>query len=113
MNRRLLLHIGFWLFYTLYNGYLSVPLSGTTFADLTLWERLKLGYLAEMCLLPIKVPAVYFVLYYVIPKSFIEKKRGIFLLQFISVAAVVTFISRHIWFGFIYENIYQIEPPKK
>lgn len=74
MNRRILLHIGFWLAYALYDGYLSVPLSGTTFADLTIWERLSMGYRAESLLLLIKIPAVYLVLYRFLPPSFENKK---------------------------------------
>ena len=111
MNRRVLLHIGFWLFYTIYNGYLSVPLSGTTFADLSLLERLKLGYLAEVCLLWIKVPAVYLILYRFLPNSFEEKKIGIFAIQFFLTAFAATMVSRWMWFGFIYEKIYHIDPP--
>ena len=111
MNRRILLHIGFWLFYTIYNGYLSVPLSGTTFADLSLLERLKLGYLAESCLLWIKVPAVYLILYRFLPNSFDEKKIGIFAVQFFLTAFFSTMLTRWTWTGFIYENIYHIDPP--
>ena len=113
MNRRILLHIGFWLFYTIYNGYLSVPLSGTTFADLSLWERIKLGYFAETVLLTIKVPAVYLVLYYFLPNGFVKKKIGIFALQFFLTAFIATMLSRWMWYASIYEHIYHIDPPAK
>ena len=111
MNRRILLHIGFWLFHTIYNGYLSVPLSGTTFADLSMWERLKLGYLAETCLLVIKMPAVYLILYRFLPKSFDGKKIGLFAVQFFITAFVATTLTRWMWYEVIYEHVYQIDPP--
>lgn len=111
MNRRILLHIGFWLFYTIYNGYLSVPLSGTTFADLSLWERLKLGYLAECCLLWIKIPAVYLILYRFLPQSLEGKKIGILAVQFFLTAFVATMLTRWTWYEFIYKYIYCIDPP--
>ncbi|MEO1257319.1 MAG: histidine kinase [Bacteroidota bacterium] len=111
MNKRVLLHIGFWIFYSIYNGYLSVPLSGTSFAELSMWERFEVGYLTEMILLTVKIPAVYLVLYAFLPKSFASKKIGIFAVQFFLTAMVATTLSRWMWHSFIYENIYQIDPP--
>ncbi|HFA52081.1 MAG TPA: hypothetical protein ENJ95_23945 [Bacteroidetes bacterium] len=113
MNKRILLHIGFWLIYLLYNGYLSVPLSGTTFADLSMLERLKLGYLSEFLLLLIKIPAVYFVLYRLLPRSFQVKNILPFALQFLLVAFVMTVLIRLSWYNIIFEKIYHIDPPKE
>ena len=111
MNRRILLHLGFWLAYALYDGYLSVPLSGTTFADLTIWERLSLGYRAESLLLLIKIPAVYLVLFRFLPSSFENRKFARLALQFLLTAAVATVAIHGAWHKVIYPHIYQIDPP--
>ncbi|MCB0561359.1 MAG: hypothetical protein KDD09_20530, partial [Phaeodactylibacter sp.] len=111
MNRRILLHLGFWLAYALYDGYLSVPLSGTTFADLTIWERLSMGYRAELLLLLIKIPAVYLVLYRFLPPSFENKRFFRLGLQFLLTAAIGTAAIYTTWNQVIYPHIYHIAPP--
>ena len=111
MNRRLLLHLGFWLAYALYDGYLSVPLSGTTFADLSIWQRLSMGYRAELLLLLVKIPAVYLVLYRFLPPSFENRKFFRLGLQFLSTAAVATVAIYAAWHEVIYPHIYHIDPP--
>ncbi|MCB0593348.1 MAG: histidine kinase [Lewinellaceae bacterium] len=111
MNRRILLHLGFWLAYALYDGYLSVPLSGTTFAELAIWERLSMGYRAELLLLLIKIPAVYLLLYRFLPPSFENKKFVRLGFQFLLTAAVATAAIFATWHEVIYPHIYHIAPP--
>ncbi len=111
MRQRILLHIGFWVAFVLYNGYLSVPLSGTSFAELSMTDRFLLGYQAEALLLFIKVPAVYFVLYKLLPQAINSQKVGVFILQVLAVAAALTFLSQQIWYSFIYPEMYHIDPP--
>lgn len=109
--RRLLLHIGFWVVYALYDGYLSVPLSGTSFAHLSMGQRLWLGYLAEFVLLVVKIPAVYLVLYRFIPRSFQTKKYLSFGFQVFATVALVSTTSFFLWQKVIYPHIFHIDGP--
>jgi hypothetical protein len=113
MNRRLLLHIGFWLAYALYDGYLSTPWSGKTFESLGFWERLSIGYRAELVLLMFKIPAVYFVLYRLLPRSFQTKKYLVFGLQVLVTAAVFSFVNQFAWHNIIYPHIHGLEETRQ
>ena len=111
MNRRLLLHIGFWVAYALYDGYLSVPLSGTSFAHLSMGQRLWIGYQAEFVLLTVKIPAVYLVLYRFIPRTFQTKKYFSFALQVLVTVAFVSTVLFIFWQKIIYPHIFHIDGP--
>ncbi len=113
MNRRILLHIAFWLAYALYDGYLSTPWSGTTFANMGFWERISLGYRAELVLLMFKIPAAYFVLYRLLPAGFRREKWWLLAGQILAVAAVVTVINRETWLRVIYPYVYGIIEERK
>ncbi|MEZ4960134.1 MAG: histidine kinase [Saprospiraceae bacterium] len=111
MNRRILLHIGFWIAYALYDGYLCVPLSGTSFEHLSMGERLLLGYQAELVLLAVKIPAAYLVLNYLLPRSFQNRKFLRFGLQVAVLTALVSLALYNLWHKAIYPHIFKIEPP--
>lgn len=110
-QRRILLHIAFWLAYTLYDGYLSAPMAGTSFAGLSFWERLQLGYTVEACLLVFKIPAVYFVLYVLLPRYFKNKQLWQLVVGLLVVTAVVTVINQTVWYKIIYPYIYKVSAP--
>ncbi|MCB9286985.1 MAG: histidine kinase [Lewinellaceae bacterium] len=112
MKHRILLHFGFWLVYALYDGYLSVPLSGQSFAGLAIWERLSMGYRAELVLLLIKIPAVYLVLYRFLPPIFENKKFFRLAVQFLLTAAVATIAIFMAWHKIIYPHILNVAPPE-
>ncbi len=108
MNRRLLLHIGFWIAYALYDGYLCAPLSGSSFESLSMGQRLLLGYQAELLVLAIKIPAVYLAINYLLPKSLQHSKFLMFGLQMVALTALVTFIIYNSWHKIIYPYIFKI-----
>ena len=64
---RIILHCCFWLAYLLITGYIESMLAGASFSDWTLGQRLALGYSVELIALPIKLLAVYWFLYRIIP----------------------------------------------
>jgi LytS/YehU family sensor histidine kinase len=111
-NRRLLLHLFFWLAYSLYDGYLGAPIAGSSYAGLGFLERLRLGYTAELCLLVLKVPAVYLVLYVLVPGYFKDKKLWKLALGIGIVAATVAIVNQKIWFDIIYPLIYHVSTPE-
>ncbi|MEK7253292.1 MAG: sensor histidine kinase, partial [Bacteroidota bacterium] len=111
MNRRLLLHLAFWLAYFLYDGYLNAPMSGSSFAHLTFGERLALGSVAELCLLVFKIPAVYFVLNWLTPRYLRDRNLLVLIAGLAFTAIVVTVINRTIWLEFIYPYIYKVSSP--
>jgi len=113
MSKRVLLHMGFWVVYALYDGYLSAPLTGTSFEGLSFVQRLILGYQAELILLVTKIPAVYLVIYGVIPR-FMPKNRHIELaFSILAIATVVTVVNFYIWRGLIYPYLFKVSasPP--
>ncbi|MCO6477685.1 MAG: sensor histidine kinase [Phaeodactylibacter sp.] len=67
MNR-IALHIAFWLAYWLITGYIESILAGASFSEWPLSARLALGYTVELAALPIKILAVYWFLYRLIPR---------------------------------------------
>lgn len=111
-NRRLLLHLAFWLAYALYDGYLSAPIAGSSYASLGFWERLRLGYTAELCLLVFKVPSVYLVLYLLVPRYFRNKSLWQLALALLALAATVTVVNQSVWFEIIYPKIYKVSSPE-
>ena len=110
-NRRLLLHLGFWLAYILYDGYLGAPLSGSSFDGLGMWSRFGMAYFAQLCLLPIKASAVYLVLYRLLPERFSPQRLLIFAGQILLVAFVATALSQLVWYRFLYPQVYGISAP--
>jgi two-component system, LytTR family, sensor kinase len=111
-HQRILLHIGFWLAYGLYDGYLNAPLSGTSYAHLGFGERMMLGYSAEMLVLAFKIPTTYFVLYWLVPMYFRTKKLPILLLSLALLTVAATFLSQSLWIHVIYPFIYQVSSPE-
>lgn len=113
MSRRILLHVGFWVVYALYDGYLSAPLTGTSFEGLSFVQRLILGYQAELILLIIKIPAVYFVLYNLIPRFLPKNKHISLAFTILGVAAAVTLINHWVWRELLYPYLFKVSasPP--
>lgn len=111
-QRRILLHFAFWVAYALYDGYLGAPMAGTSFASLSFWERLQLGYTAEACLLVFKIPAVYFVLYVLLPRYFKNKQLWQLFVGLLATTLAVTLINQTVWYQFIYPIIYKVSSPE-
>lgn len=111
-HRRILLHIAFWLAYGLYDGYLNAPLSGSSYAHLSFGERMMLGYTAELIVLCYKVPATYFVLYFLVPRFFKTKNLPVLVLSLVAAAVVVTIIAKLVWFNVIYPFVYEVSSPE-
>lgn len=111
MNRRVLLHIGFWLVYAMYDGYLSAPLTGSSFASLSFGGRLLLGYEAELFLLAFKIPAVYFVLYWVLPRYIRHNRFFMLGAVMFATAAAVTLINQSMWYHVIYPYLFKVSGP--
>ncbi|MBI5917586.1 MAG: histidine kinase [Bacteroidetes bacterium] len=112
MKRRILLHLAFWFAYALYDGYLAAPMAGSSFASLSFGERLQLAYTAELCLLAFKIPAVYLVLYVLVPRYFRNKNLFVFFVSLAVTAAVVTVINQMVWYKIIYPIIYGVSGPE-
>ncbi|MBK9015462.1 MAG: histidine kinase [Saprospiraceae bacterium] len=112
MKRRILLHLAFWLAYALYDGYLAAPMSGSSFSSLSFWERLQLAYTAELLLLTFKIPAVYLVLYVLVPRYFRNKKLFAFFGSLAITAMIVTVINQTVWYKIIYPIIYGVSSPE-
>lgn len=113
MSKRILLHVGFWVVYALYDGYLSAPLTGTSFEGLSFVQRLSLGYQAALILLGVKIPAVYFVLYYLIPRFLPKNKHIALALSILGVAVAVTLINHAVWRQVLYPYLFRVSasPP--
>lgn len=111
LNQRIFLHLGFWLAYVLYDGYLSAPLSGSSFEGLTMWERFGMAYWGQLCLLVVKVPAVYLVLYRFFPERFEGRDILFFCLKIVGLAFVVTACTHFIWYDYLFPFVYKIDAP--
>lgn len=111
-HRRILLHLGFWLAYGLYDGYLNAPLAGSSYEHLSFGERMQLGYLAELCILAFKIPTTYFVLYWLVPRYFRSKNLPFLLVSLAVVAVAATFLSQLLWIHVIYPHIYEVSSPE-
>lgn len=64
--KRLLTHLGFWMFFYCIGVYNELFLSASFLSDPSPEMALR-GFIAQFCLLTVKVPAVYYVLYRFIP----------------------------------------------
>jgi two-component system, LytTR family, sensor kinase len=111
-HRRLLLHIAFWLVFGLYHGYLNAPMAGTSFEHLSLAERLMKGYLAELVAFVYKIPTTYFVLYVLVPDYMRRRNLWIFTGALVLITALVTVLSKTVWFEVIYPYIYKVSNPE-
>lgn len=111
-QQRILLHIGFWLAYGLYDGYLNAPIAGSSYAHLTFGDRMLLCYTAELVILAFKVPTTYFVLYWLVPRYFRTKNLPVLLVSLAAVAVAATLLSQVLWIHVIYPHIYQVSSPE-
>lgn len=111
-NRRILGHFAFWVAYALYDGYLSAPLAGKSYEHLSFAQRLMLGYTAETLSLCFKIPAVYFVLYRVLPQYFKKQNLLLLLVSLASVTVVLAIVNQTLWYKVIYPYIYQVSAPE-
>ncbi len=111
-HQRILLHIGFWLAYGLYDGYLNAPLSGTSYAHLSFGERMLLGYTAELLVLAFKIPTTYFVLYWLVPRYFRTKNIPVLLLSLGAVTVAATILSQTLWYEVIFPHIFKVSSPE-
>ena len=75
--RRLALHLGFWLFYMLLQGYLGAELSNPSYIDESFGFRVSKVLFSELFVLPIIIATTYFFLYYIYP-SYEKKGASIF-----------------------------------
>ncbi|MBI1227508.1 MAG: hypothetical protein GC192_19910 [Bacteroidetes bacterium] len=111
-QRRILMHLAFWAAYALYDGYLGAPMAGSSFAGLSFWERLQLGYTAEACLLVLKIPAVYFVLYVLVPRYFRNKLLWQLFAGLLMTTIFVALVNQTVWYKIIYPFIYKVSSPE-
>lgn len=111
-HRHILLHLAFWLVYGLYDGYLNAPIAGSSYEHLSFLERMARAYFAELVVLLYKVPATYFVLYFLVPQYFRKRNLPTLVSSIITVAIGVTFISKLVWFNLIYPQIYEVSNPE-
>ena len=111
-HHRILLHFAFWLAYGLYDGYLNAPLAGSSYAHLGFGERMLLAYTAELGVLFYKIPATYFVLYFLVPRYFRTKNLMELVLSVLAVAIAATLVAKAFWFNVIYPHIYEVSNPE-
>lgn len=109
--KRLSLHLGFWLFYLLVNGYIEVALVNYSFFDLPFWERVYKGFVPEFLALVPVIAVTYFIMYYLLPRHF-EKKAYVRLgiegiLALILAIIFYRLILIFIIFPYIYEEAYE------
>ena len=72
-TKRILLHIGFWLFYLLLNGYVEVALVNYSYFDLPFWERVYKGFGPQFLVLLPVIGVTYFIMYYSLPRHLEQK----------------------------------------
>ena len=81
MKKRIWWHIGFWMVYTLIYAYLNTSFAAGS-SDLKYeWSIRFLRFWAnEFVMLPLKLVATYFFLYWIVPKFLLERKsfQGVF-----------------------------------
>lgn len=111
---RLFLHLGFWLFYLLLNGYIEVALVNYSFFDLPFWERVYKGFAPEfLALIPVIV-VTYFIMYYLLPRHFEKKTYARLALEgLVALMLAIVFyrlILIYIIYPFIYQETYEFQP---
>ena len=113
MNRRLALHIGFWLSFLLVRGYTAIAFSNSSFWHLPWADQLWKGFGGELILLPIKAGFTYFILYYLLPRF--SARSDFRKLAIISFAVLLaTLLSyRLLMEEVVYPWVYEIEYKSK
>ena len=111
MYRRIGLHIAFWLAYWLLTGYIESVLAGSSFSDWTLFAKLRLGYTVELFTLPLKMAAVYWFLYRLLPGHVAGRAAGSVMVEGTAVilAAVMLYrlLVQHVIFPYLYHMPYE------
>lgn len=111
MGKRIVLHIGFWLFYWLINGYVEVFLSNSTFVDLPFWQRLWKGFGARLVILPLEMGFAYYSMYVILPRYFRGSSYWRIGLEFLAIFTLVFALYRLFIPYIIYPYIYQLSYP--
>ena len=105
-NRRLLLHIGFWAFYLLLNGYVEVAMVNYSYFDLPIGQRIYKGFSVQgLILLPV-IAVTYFIMYYSFPKHLGKKAYGRLLVECLLALIFALVVYRGILIYIIYPYIY-------
>lgn len=110
-TNRIILHIGFWLFYLLINGYVEVALVNYSYFDLPFWERIYKGFSVQfMVLIPV-IMVTYFIMYYLLPKHLEAKAYHRLFLEgaLALVLAIIGYrlILIYILYPFVYHETYE------
>lgn len=113
MKRRTVQHIAFWLAYLLITGYIESVLAGATFSDWTMGARLALGYTVELAALPIKMLAVYWFLYRLIPLHLEGRPLRHSLLEggiaMLSAVVLYRLLIQFVFYPYVYGEVYSFE----
>ena len=88
---RILTHIAFWLLYFIAFGFIWAK-DGNYYSSFYL----------EFILLPIRISAVYLMIYFVIPHTLLIKKYGLFLMQYI-LLLLISGVFQRLFTYFFYE----------
>lgn len=111
--KRIILHLGFWLFYLLLNGYVEVALVNYSYFDLPFWERMYKGFAVQFLVLIPVIGVTYFIMYYLLPRHFAEKAYLRLALEggAALVLAIIFYrlILIHIIYPFVYEEAYEAQ----
>lgn len=111
--KRLALHLGFWLFYLLLNGYVEVALVNYSYFDLPFWQRIYKGFAPQFLVLIPVIAITYFIMYYLLPRHF-EKKTyvklafeglGIFIVAIVCYRLILMYIV----YPYVYEQTYEYQ----
>ena len=93
MNKRIALHVLFWLTYLLWGGYILGSYDG----------NFTRSFLNDIAHLPLKITVTYIIMYYLLP-NFVNKRKYVQLILFIVVLLILSaFIQRF--------TIYRITQP--
>lgn len=109
MSKRILLHIAFWLIYTMTYALLHTAFAGPSDLAYELPIRFGRMWVAELLMLPVKLPAAYAFIYLLVPRFLLKRKYGSMILWIILGMIPVIFANRMITYfvisPFLYDEI--------
>lgn len=109
-NKRIALHIGFWVVYTLMYALLNTSFASTKVFDYPPLQRFLLFWGAELILLPIKLIAAYGFLYYLLPKFILKRKYFGVAIRLLLCGVILLGLNRLMVYNLVYPLIYQEFP---
>ncbi len=110
MNYRILKHVLFWLVYTFIYAYLSASFPAKSDLAYNFSMRLFRFWMTECIQLPVKLLAIYGLLYWLFPTFLLNRKFIKALLLMLAGLSILTLLSRLVNFYVVYPYLYQEYP---